>query len=192
MKAMVPPFTLTAVGAILALAACNSKPPTQAANCTGDDCAREGGSDTASEERQEEAMKSKGGDEPSGGSSGSSGSSGGSTSSGDGSSGGEKVPYDKEAVDAVMNRAARQVKDNCGSVTEDDGKRVGPYGTAKLSIRLGRNGHVKDVTVPDPYAGKAVGRCAQQAFERVTFPPYSASSDVTIERDVEIVPPKGK
>lgn len=191
MKATAVAIPLLAVGALLtlgALAACNSKPPTQAANCTGDDCAREK-SDTASEERQEEVMHSKG-DEPSGGGSSSGG--GTTTSSGDTSSGGEKVPYDKDAVDAVMNRAARQVKDHCGSVTEDDGKRVGPYGTAKLSIRLGRNGHVKDVTVPDPFNGKAVGRCAAQAFERVTFPPYGGSSDVTIERDVEIVAPKGK
>src|SRR5579859_6355829 len=41
---------------------------------------------------------------------------------------GEKTPYDKEAVEAELKRGARQVKANCGSASDEDGKVSGPWG----------------------------------------------------------------
>jgi hypothetical protein len=105
-------------------------------------------------------------------------------------SSGGSTPYDKDAVEAQLKRAARQVKSGCGSASDDDGHQTGPWGATKASVVLGRNGHVKQVTVPSPYDGKPVGVCVMNAFKKIQFPPYAGSSDVVIDWDVEIVQPK--
>jgi hypothetical protein len=101
-----------------------------------------------------------------------------------------KTPYDKEAVDAQLKRGARQVKANCGAATDDEGKATGPWGKTKASITLGRNGHVKQVSVPAPYDGKPAGLCVLHSFEKIQFPPYPGESDVVVDWDVELVRPK--
>lgn len=98
--------------------------------------------------------------------------------------------YDKEATEIVLKRSARQVKENCGATKDEDGKANGPWGKLQIQIALGHNGHSKGVTVPEPYAGKAVGRCIEKAFANLTFPPW-AGADATVPVDVELVqPPK--
>src|SRR5207302_10071796 len=99
-------------------------------------------------------------------------------------------PYDRDAVDAEMKRAARQVKSNCGSATDEAGEATGPWGRATVSVVLGRNGHVKKASVPAPYDGKPVGICISHAFEKIQFPPYAGSDDVTVQWDVELVAPR--
>ncbi len=116
---------------------------------------------------------------------------GGDTSGGGGgagSSGG--VPYDKDEVEAKMRRSAKQIKSNCGAATDDDGKATGPWGTVHATVTLGRNGHVKDVSIPDPYSGKPVGICVSRQLKDLIYPPYAGSSDATIEWDFEVVKPK--
>jgi hypothetical protein len=98
--------------------------------------------------------------------------------------------YDRYAVEVQLKRAARQVKANCGSATDDEGKATGPWGSTKASVVLGRNGHVRQITVPSPYDGKPVGLCVVHAFEKLVFPPYAGSSDVSVDWDIEIVAPK--
>jgi hypothetical protein len=106
--------------------------------------------------------------------------------------------YDKEATEATLKRATRQVKDNCGAAKDDDGKATGPWGKVTLSLVLGPNGHMKSVTVPPPYDGKAVGSCISKAFTNLSFPPW-AGQDTPLEWEVEVVkegaaatPPKKK
>jgi hypothetical protein len=101
-----------------------------------------------------------------------------------------KTPYDKEAVDAQLKRGARQVKANCGAATDEEGKATGPWGKTKASITLGRNGHVKQVSVPTPYEGKPAGLCVVHAFEKIQFPPYPGEDDVVVDWDVELMRPK--
>jgi hypothetical protein len=96
--------------------------------------------------------------------------------------------YDKEATEVVLRRAARQVKDNCGAAKDDDGKATGPWGKATIQVELGRNGHSKGITVPEPYAGKPVGKCIEKAFTNLTFPPWGGS-DTTVPWEVELVNP---
>ena len=100
-----------------------------------------------------------------------------------------KVPYDKDNVEMVLKRAALQVKSNCGAATDDTGKPSGPWGQTKVTVTLGRNGHVRDVTIPDPYDGKPTGKCALLAFRGLIFPPYAAPADVSVEWDVDIEKP---
>jgi hypothetical protein len=101
-----------------------------------------------------------------------------------------KTGYDRYAVEVQLKRAARQVKANCGSATDDEGKATGPWGSTKASVVLGRNGRVKQVTVPSPYDGKPVGVCVVHAFEKLVFPPYAGSSDISVDWDIEIAAPK--
>ena len=99
------------------------------------------------------------------------------------------TPYDRDAVEEQLKRAARQVKGNCGGATDDTGQATGPWGQTKATVTLGRNGRVKQVTVPSPYDGKPVGICIAHAFQKLIFPPYAASSVATIDWDVELVQP---
>jgi hypothetical protein len=108
----------------------------------------------------------------------------------DTSSSGGKALYDKEAVEVQLKRAARQVKANCGSASDDEGNATGPWGATKATVTLGRNGHVRQVTVPAPYEGKPVGICVVHAFEKIQFPPYAGSNDVSVDWDIDIVKPK--
>lgn len=100
--------------------------------------------------------------------------------------------YERESVEVELRRASRQIKANCGLATDDEGSMTGPWGSTRAHVVLGRNGHVKQVTVPAPYDGKAVGLCVVHSFEKIQFPPYAASSDEAVDWDVEIVQPKHK
>jgi hypothetical protein len=103
---------------------------------------------------------------------------------------GGKTPYDKDAVEVQLKRAARQIKANCGSATDDEGKATGPWGATKATVVLGRNGHVKQILVPSPYDGRPVGVCVVHAFEKIWFPPYPGPSDASVDWTIEIVQPK--
>jgi hypothetical protein len=108
----------------------------------------------------------------------------------DSSSRGSGTPYDKDAVEAQLKRGARSVKAACGAATDDEGQANGPWGKTTAKITLGRNGHVKDVTLPSPYEGTPVGLCVVHAFDKIQFPPYAAPSDVSVDWDVELVKPR--
>ncbi len=125
-------------------------------------------------------------------SSGGSGDHGSSASSapGDSSPPAGKTPYDKDSVEIELKRGSRQVKANCGSATDENGTAPGPWGKTTASVTLGRNGHIKEMTVPAPYGGQPDGECAVNAFKKIQFPPYSSSSDVVIPWDIEFVKPK--
>jgi hypothetical protein len=102
------------------------------------------------------------------------------------------VPYDKDSVEVELKRGARQVKANCGAATDDDGHASGPWGKTLASITLGRNGHVKQVSVPAPYDGKPAALCIAHSFDKIQFPPYAADADAVVSWNVELVKPKGR
>ncbi len=100
--------------------------------------------------------------------------------------------YDKEAVEAQLKRAAKQVRANCGSASDEEGAKTGPWGSTTATIVLGRNGHIREVTVPAPYSGKPVGECVVNSFRKIQYPPYNAARDASINWDIQIVEPKQK
>lgn len=104
-----------------------------------------------------------------------------------GGNGGSTVPYDKDATEGELKRAARMVKASCGAAVDETGKN-GPFGTTKVQVRLGHNGHVHEVTIPPPFDGRSSGKCAVVAFSNLIFPPFPGQ-DVVVEWDVEIVQP---
>jgi hypothetical protein len=96
--------------------------------------------------------------------------------------------YDKDGTEIVLKRAARQVHDNCGFATNEDGKRDGPWGKTTVTVMLGHNGHSKGVTIPAPFDGKPTGNCAIKAFSNLTFEPWSGP-DTSVDWPVEIPEP---
>jgi hypothetical protein len=180
---------------VVALAAAACGGPDKPANSASSDCPpgtqKQGGDCVAPDEEsgpgQSASMESHG----SGGSSSSAMATSGSGGGGGGSAtpAGPKTPYDKDAVEMVLRRAANQVKANCGAATDNDGKATGPWGATKVSVTLGRNGHVHDVAIPDPYSGKPAGKCASLAFQNLIYPPYPGAADAVVDWDVEIVKP---
>ena len=97
--------------------------------------------------------------------------------------------YDKEQTEVALARASRQVHDNCGMATNEDGVRSGPWCKTNVTVTLGHNGHSKGVTIPDPFNGKPTGNCAVKAFSNLTFPPWSGP-DTSVDWPVEIPKPK--
>lgn len=121
-------------------------------------------------------------------------------SSSGGSSGGVKPnepakqrsdQYDKEQTEIALKRAARQVKNNCGTMVDSNGKATGPWGKVTVQVFLGHNGHGNLASIPDPYKGKPTGNCVEQAFSKLIFPPWGGS-DTTIDWEVEIVQPEAE
>jgi hypothetical protein len=154
-----------------------SDPPTHTSDARSDDSTPSGGGSSASSASSAVGSTTSAGTDATP-----------STPSSGPSSG--KPPYDKDSVEIELKRASRQIKANCGSATDDSGSAPGPWGKTSASLTLGRNGHVKDVSVPAPYDGAPDGVCAANAFKKIQFPPYSSSSDVVIQWDVELVKPK--
>lgn len=185
---------LASVWCVLGLAACGgaAKRADSPGTCPegsvlkGDDCVP-GSAAAGKSSDNDDAPKgnTKGEAKPATGSSGSQGGGGDLDTGGGGS-------YDKDAVEAQMRRAAKQVKDNCGSASDEEGNKTGPWGSTSATIVLGRNGHVLDVKVPSPYSGKPVGDCVVNSFKRIQFPPYAGSSDASVSWDVQILDPKHK
>lgn len=154
-------------------------------NCTGPDCSPTTTSSGHKGPDESWSGSSGSSDTPSGGSAGSSPSEAPAAAPS-----GPSTPYQKDAVEVELKRAARQVKANCGSATDENGTAAGPWGKTTASVTLGRNGHIKDVTLPSPYGGTPDGDCAINAFKKIQFPPYASSSDVVVQWDVEFVKPK--
>jgi hypothetical protein len=100
------------------------------------------------------------------------------------------TPYDAPSVEIELNRALVQVKKNCGSATDENGAATGPWGKTSIGVTLGRNGHVKQVSLAPEFDGKPTGVCTQNAFMKIQFPPYAGSTDAVVTRDVEIPKPK--
>jgi hypothetical protein len=96
--------------------------------------------------------------------------------------------WDRDLTAQELARAARSVKANCGSATDDDGNAKGPWGKTQVSVRLHHKGHTKDAKAEGEYAGTPVGHCIERAFSDLHFPPWEGH-DVTIEYDIEVVKP---
>ena len=91
-------------------------------------------------------------------------------------------------MEISLNRATRQVKDNCGAVKDDQGKINGPWGKTTVTVQLGHNGHSKGTTLKAPFDGTGVGRCINNAFTNLIYPPFGGG-DTTVDWEVEVSHP---
>jgi hypothetical protein len=173
------------LGCSAALAACGVPAPKQAGGCPDGTVLTNGSC----------VPPDNGGGGGSGGNAGGGGA--GSGGNGGGSGGpsdtppdrGSGVPYDKDLIDSLLKRGAQIVKANCGGAVDDTGKASGPWGSLHVSVKLGHNGHVREVVVPSPYDGKPTGKCIANALGNFIYPPFPGG-DIPIDVEVELVQPK--
>ena len=175
---------------VLAIACGGGKPAEDASNAndtsgSGDSSGSSDNSSSSSGSSSSGSSSSSSGSSSSGSSGSSSGSSG---SSGSSTPAAPKTPYDKESVDVVLARGGRQVKDHCGGTKDADNKLTGPWGKTTVTVQLGHNGHSKGATLKPPFDGTPVGRCINNAFTNLIYPPF-AGDDTTVDYDVEVVKP---
>jgi hypothetical protein len=92
----------------------------------------------------------------------------------------KKKKWDKNQVDLEMKRAARSAETCPGSVTEQ-----APKGMAKVTVKFGNDGHVKEATIDSGYEETAVGKCVLRAMQSVIVPAYEGSEE-TVEWEVDL------
>lgn len=92
----------------------------------------------------------------------------------------KKKKWDKKQVDLEMKRAARSAETCPGSVTEKTEK-----GTAKVTLKFGNDGHVKESTIGSPYEDTAVGKCVLRAMTSVIVPAYEGNEE-SVEWDIDL------
>ena len=176
--------------ACLLLAACAAPPPKQADNYD------ESPPDTSSASVSRSPSSSGPADESSGAGAPASASAASSASeSAAGGAASATLPanlgqgWDRDLTQQELARAARSVKANCGSATDENGNAKGPWGQTQVSIRLHHKGHTKEAKAEGEYAGTPVGHCIEHAFANLQFPPWQGH-DITIEWDIEVTKPK--
>ena len=176
--------------ACLLIAACATTPPKQTDSYDDSPPSESGGSAAAPSHASENEQSPS--DSSSGASAAAPGA--GATQSASDSTTATTLPaslgmgWDRDLTAKELARAARSVKANCGSATDDDGKANGPWGQTQVSVRLHHKGHTKDAAAQGEYANTPVGHCIERAFTNLEFPPWDGH-DVTIQYDVEVVKP---
>lgn len=101
----------------------------------------------------------------------------------------KKSRLDEEYTASQLKRATAFSKANCGAATNESGQRKGPWGKATVSLKIGRNGRPRDVTIAPPHAGTPTGTCVIHAFEALIFLPYPGDHDEAREVEVAIEEP---
>ncbi len=100
-----------------------------------------------------------------------------------------KSRLDEEYTASQLMRAAASSRTQCGAATNDAGQRKGPWGKAKVTLKIGRNGRPLDVDIAAPHAGTPTGNCVTHTFEALVFLPYPGDHDEPREVEVTIDEP---
>lgn len=89
--------------------------------------------------------------------------------------------WDAKQSDLEMHRAARSAQSCPDAVTEKV-----PKGRAAISVTFGNDGHVKSVTIADPYGeDTVVGKCVLRAMRAVIVPPYQGAEQ-TLNWEIDL------
>ncbi len=91
--------------------------------------------------------------------------------------------FDKQQTMVSVHRGARQASE-CAKIHAD-----GPFGDVKVSLTIGSKGKIDDASVPPPFAGTAIGKCVETAFEHEMVPPWEGP-DEKLDADVSLQKPK--
>lgn len=91
--------------------------------------------------------------------------------------------FDKQQTQISVNRGARQAAE-CAKIHTE-----GPFGDFKAALTIGSKGKIDDAVVPPPFAGTAIGKCVETAFEHEMVPPWEGP-DEKLDVDVSLKKPK--
>jgi hypothetical protein len=89
----------------------------------------------------------------------------------------KKREFDQKQVKMELQRATRSAESCPGVVAEQETKEH-PRGEARVTITFVEDGSVKDVNIPSPFDGTAVGDCVKRAYKSVIVPPYSGGDQI--------------
>lgn len=87
--------------------------------------------------------------------------------------------FDKQQTQVSVNRGARQAAE-CAKIHAE-----GPFGDFKATVMISNKGKIDDAIVPPPFAGTAIGKCVEKAFEHEMVPPWEGP-DEKLEADVSL------
>jgi hypothetical protein len=89
--------------------------------------------------------------------------------------------WDAKQADIEMHRAANSAESCPESVTEK-----APKGMANITVVFANDGHVKSVTIADPYGeDTAVGKCVLRAMKAVIVPSYQGGEQ-TLNWEIDL------
>lgn len=92
--------------------------------------------------------------------------------------------YDKKLAQEAMNRAVRQAAE-CPKIHTE-----GPFGEVAVKVQISaEKGRVHDAVLNPPFAGTAVGKCIEKAFEAEILTPWSGP-DETLDAKVTLKQPE--
>lgn len=89
--------------------------------------------------------------------------------------------WDTKQGDIEMHRAANSAESCPASITEKTQK-----GRATVAVTFANDGHVKSVTISDPYGeDTAVGKCVLRALKAIIVPAYEGSEQ-TLNWEIDL------
>jgi hypothetical protein len=89
--------------------------------------------------------------------------------------------WDAKQGELEMSRAANSAESCPESVTEKS-----PKGKATVAVTFGNDGHVKSVTIGEPYGeDTAVGKCVLRALKAIIVPAYQGSEE-TLNWEIDL------
>ncbi|HVY24890.1 MAG TPA: hypothetical protein VHB79_00005 [Polyangiaceae bacterium] len=89
--------------------------------------------------------------------------------------------WDQKQGDIELHRAANSAESCPESVTEK-----APKGKATVAITFSNDGHVKNVTISDPYGeDTAVGKCVLRALKAIIVPAYQGAEE-TVNWEIDL------
>jgi hypothetical protein len=89
--------------------------------------------------------------------------------------------WDTKQGNIEMHRAANSAESCPESVTEKS-----PKGRATVAVTFGNDGHVKNVTISDPYSEEtAVGKCVLRALKAIIVPAYQGGEQ-TLNWEIDL------
>ena len=96
----------------------------------------------------------------------------------------KKKKFDHRQAEMELKRAARSAATCVGVVSDDS-----PHGATKVSLIFGNDGHVKSSSIPAPFDGTPIGKCAQNAMNAVIVPSF-VGPDENIDWDIDLSAPE--
>ncbi|HEX4335078.1 MAG TPA: hypothetical protein VH062_04140 [Polyangiaceae bacterium] len=96
----------------------------------------------------------------------------------------KKREFDRKQVDLELKRATRSAESCPGVVAEQETKDH-PRGDTRVSITFQEDGTVRQVSIPSPFDGTAIGDCVVRAYKAVIVPPYNGGDQI-IDWDVSL------
>lgn len=94
----------------------------------------------------------------------------------------KKGKFDDAMAKVTLARAAKNAHSCIAMAGKDD-----PRGDTTVTVTFSGTGKTTKATIPAPYDGTEIGKCATRAFVAIVFPPFDGD-DVNVDQAVDLSP----